>query len=120
MWTFFQSSGRIYRDGELIATGYAGRGDGKNNPAMQNVRQTGPLPQGKYTIGPAHTSAPLGPVVMNLEPDPANQMFGRSCFRIHGDDPIHMGQSSEGCIVLPRVFREEIAASPDRTLEVQA
>jgi hypothetical protein len=83
---------------------YAGMNLGKNNPAMQDVHNVGPLPAGIYTIGQLMIHPPgdplrhLGPC-MSLTPDPANVMFGRSGFFFHLDNPAHVGASSDGCIV---------------------
>jgi len=119
MWSFSQSSGELSHDGVYVATGYAGNGDGKNNPVMQDVVGVGPLPQGKYTIeGPPYHHPHLGPCVMNLTPADDNEMFGRSLFRIHGDSKSDPGNASKGCIVLPRSVREQVWNSEDRYLEV--
>jgi type VI secretion system (T6SS) effector TldE1-like protein len=121
MWTFRQATGRIEHDGELVATGYAGMPPlGKNNPAMQNVRDIGPLPQGLYTIGDNRDDPKMGHFVMPLRPDPANRMFGRAGFYIHGDSAAHPGAASEGCIVTDLTTRMRIAASADRELTVVA
>ena len=92
-------------DGAVIVDGcYAGIGAGKNNPAMQNVHNVGPLPQGIYTMGPLMIHPPgdslrhLGPCMV-LAPSSANTMFGRGGFFIHLDNPTHPGLSSNGCIV---------------------
>ena len=53
-----------------------------------------------------------------MTPDPANEMFGRSGFLIHGDSLMHPGCASRGCIVLARPSREAIAQSGDQDLEV--
>ncbi len=37
-----------------IGAAYSGHGLGLNNPAMQNVPDVGPLPQGTYVIGDPH------------------------------------------------------------------
>jgi len=123
-WRYEQATGKMTDpSGELVGIGYSG-GDcgtapeGKNNPAMQNVPMVGPIPQGIYTIGPAYTHSRLGPVTMNLYPSQQNQMFDRDAFRIHGDNPNHIGESSDGCIVLARDVREMISESRDLTLEV--
>lgn len=122
-WIWSQT-GRMYRDGELFAIGYAGRYGGKNNPAMQNVHEIGPLPVGIYRIGDAYNHPHLGPLTMNLTPDAANEMFGRSDFRIHGDYIGDLGQlASKGCIVLNHGYRAAIAdaaAHGERLLEVVA
>jgi Protein of unknown function (DUF2778) len=121
MWVYSQASGHLFAaDGLIFARGYAGHGEGLNNPAKEAEHAIGPLPRGRYTIAAARTSDRLGPVVMNLDPDPANEMFGRSLFRIHGDNAAMNRSASDGCIVLARGFRDEIAASDDRDLLVVA
>lgn len=119
MWTYEQRTGRLFADGgTLVGTGYAGTGDGRNNPEMQHVIDVGPIPCGDYTIGPAYTHPKLGFVTMNLTPDPKNEMFGRADFRIHGDSVDH--DASEGCIVQGRPVRERVNTSTDRRLRVVA
>ena len=119
MWTHSQSTGVTTNPDEgVTGHGYAGNGDGKNNPAMQNVEGIGPLPRGRYTIGPAYDHPHLGPVTMNLTPDPANEMYGRSEFRIHGDSKAAPGTASKGCIVQNHSVRDAINASDDKDLEV--
>jgi hypothetical protein len=76
------------------------------------------LPRGLYTIEPPHDSPQVGPYAMSLIPDPANEMFGRSDFLIHGDSIEHPGQASHGCIILPRSVREKIWQSDVHTIEV--
>ena len=49
-WTYEQQSGRLLLNSQLIGTGYSGGDDGKNNPAMQAVKDVGPIPQGSWTI----------------------------------------------------------------------
>jgi len=118
MWTYEQLTGRILQDDVLVGVGYAGSPQGKNNPEMQNVSQTGPLPRGTYTICAPQNSPHTGPYTLDLTPDPANEMFGRSEFRIHGDSVEHPGTASEGCIITARVLREHIWTSGDHALEV--
>jgi hypothetical protein len=81
-----------------------------NNPAMQDQVNVGPIPQGVYTIEPAHNDAIVGPVAMNLVPAGGNQMFCRSDFLIHGDNASEDHSASEGCIILDRYARVEIGA----------
>lgn len=116
MWTYSQKTGELKKDAQSFGFGYAGTGKGRNNPAMQNVSRTGPLPRGRYVIGKAYNHARLGPVCMNLEPLPANEMLGRLAFRIHGDSKD--GDASLGCIVQSRAVREAINNSTDKLLEV--
>lgn len=114
----------MYRDGELFAIGYAGRYSGINNHEMQSVKDTGPLPVGIYRISDAYKHDHLGPITMDLKPDPANEMFGRADFRIHGDYLGDVGRlASKGCIVLNHGYRMAIADAAsrgDRLLEVVA
>jgi hypothetical protein len=118
MWTYRQSTGDLLLNGKLVATGYSGRESGKNNPKMQDVSNTGPLPRGRYVIGAAYNSTKRGPQCITLIPDAANQMFGRGDFRIHGDSIKTPGSASHGCIIMPRNVRDRIVASSDKILEV--
>jgi hypothetical protein len=117
MWTYTQVNGRIRRNG-ITGFGYAGNGVGKNNPAMQNVIDVGPVPCGMYTIQPPVNTDKHGPYVLWLEPDPANEMFGRADFGIHGDNIERPGTASDGCIIMPRFVREYIWNSSDNRLAV--
>jgi len=103
MLIYSQTSGAMRNAaGDLLATGYAGHGAGVNNPALQSVHNTGPLPQGTYVINPPVDTTTHGPCVMWLTPDPANEMFGRSGFGIHADEIANPGKrlASTGCIVI--------------------
>jgi hypothetical protein len=120
MYKYSQSTGTLTQDGKFIATGYSGFQDGKNNPALQNVPNVGPIPQGLYRIGSARDTATHGPVVMPLTPEEGTETFGRSGFLIHGDSLLHPGGASHGCIILRRDIRETIAASGDTQLTVTA
>ncbi len=115
---YSQATGNLALEGNLIGTGYSGNGTGLNNPAMQDDPDIGPIPQGAYTIGPACHDPEKGPVVMELQPDPANQMFGRSGFLIHGDNFAMNHSASHGCIILGPDIRKQISASADRALTV--
>ena len=117
-WLYEQESGALSHNVELIATGYSGADDGKNNPAMQKIHNKGPIPIGAYTIGAPRNTMTHGPFVLPLTPDDENEMFGRSGFLIHGDSVVHPGTASEGCIILSRQIREQIWNSGDRELEV--
>jgi hypothetical protein len=121
VWIYKQSTGELVRNGNVWRGGYSGCGEGKNNPTAENKPDVGPLPRGLYWIlGPPEETEKHGPYVLRLEPNPQNDMYGRSGFLIHGDSKIHPGQASEGCIILPRPLREHIYDSGDRTLEVVA
>ena len=114
--TYEQAAGRLTNLDELIGIGYAGTGAGRNNPAMDNVENTGPLPRGWYTLAEEFECRKLlgegevcvncrgagkhrhGPDVIRLAPDEENEMHGRAGFLIHGDNVLH--DASQGCIVL--------------------
>lgn len=44
-WTYAQETGDLQQDGKHISTGYSGANEGKNNPAMDNVPNVGPIPR---------------------------------------------------------------------------
>ena len=119
MWTYHQTDGHLIdKDGNLVGIGYSGHGEGKNNPALQDQHDVGPLPCGTYTIGAPFNSATHGPYCLRLEPDAANQMFGRSGFLMHGDSIVHPGMASLGCIIQMHAVRQAVWTSGDRRLEV--
>lgn len=119
MWTYNQANGQLSHGGVAVGMGYSGaKPDGYNNPSMQNVHDVGPIPQGFYTIHEPFDSPAHGPFAMPLEPDPANEMFGRGGFLMHGDSIENPGHASEGCVIMPRSVREEVWKSGDRELQV--
>jgi Protein of unknown function (DUF2778) len=121
MYTYHQSRGVLERDGIPLLTGYAGHGNGINDPAMQDQPNVGPLPQGRYTMTALNDSHQTGLATIVLDPDPANQMFGRSGFRIHDDNPAADRTASDGCIIAGHApDRTGIWDSGDRDLEVVA
>lgn len=116
-WVYHSGTGRFYEpDGSYLTTGYSGTGKGRNNIDMESVIGVGPIPRATYTIGTAYNDAHLGPVVMHLDPVVGSNVFGRSLFRIHGNNSIN--DASHGCIILPRWARVTINASRDTTLHV--
>jgi hypothetical protein len=114
---YCQQTGQLLLNGKVIGVGYSGKGVGKNNPKMEQISKVGPIPTGKYTIGPAYIHPQKGPLTLNLSPN-GHFTHGRSDFLIHGDSCAHPGNASEGCIVLPRNIRNRIATSGDTLLEV--
>ena len=126
MWTWDQSAGTISHNGRFVAKGYSGGGAGKNNPAMEGVRATGPIPRGKWKIRAPYNSPAVGPYVLPVWAaddgvfDDVHGRTKRSAFRIHGDSIRAPGTASKGCIILPRAIRQQIWASGDRDLEVIA
>jgi RHS repeat-associated protein len=112
IWEYNQTTGQLThiddQTGERTeaGTGFAGQGEGRNNPDMQGVSNTGPIPQGEYTIGTQQTNTTgTGTRLaasMRLTPDATNDMQGRAGFLIHG------GTVSHGCVVTDRTVRDQI------------
>lgn len=119
MWTYRIRTGEILGNGIRIGKGYSGFNEYANDPTKVKEKAKGPIPPGKYKIGKAYQHDHLGPVVMNLDPLPGTDTFGRSLFRIHGDNSTPAPfDGSWGCIVASRPIREAINKSQDRVLEV--
>lgn len=116
-WYYSQSTGQLTRNERVAGIGYAGAGGGRNNPRMENVRDVGPIPRGTYQISRPRNSERRGPHVMDLSPVGHNAL-GRTNFLIHGDSARHPGQASQGCIILPRLVRQQISGSGDNRLIV--
>lgn len=93
---------------------YAGAGEGRNNPTMQHLRNTGPIPQGMWNVSQVEQTLQGRPHrnVLHLEPTPGTQTFDRDRFRMHGDyaatDPRH-GNASAGCPIVPPDTRSALA-----------
>ena len=117
-WRYSQKTGDLSHDGKIVGSGYAGFGEGVNNPADQAIPDVGPIPRGFYTIGPAFTHPAAGPMTMRLTPQPGTDTFGRSGFLMHGDTASMDHTASHGCIIQNRSVRATVAVSDDRTLEV--
>lgn len=119
-WVYEQLTGNLLQNGtDLIAKGYSGKGDGVNNPDMQNVANVGPIPVGWYTVGEPYNSD-HGPYTLRLTSDLTNEMYGRSGFLMHGDrvDSVGKRLASEGCIIMPRSVREMVWNSSNHFLQV--
>jgi hypothetical protein len=121
MWTYAQKTGELLLNGNHVADGYSGFDGGKNNPDMQAVPNSGPIPQGDWTIvGPPANTTDHGPFVLRLQPANGTDTFGRSGFLMHGDSIGNPGCASHGCIIMPRTIREQVWQSGDTSLEVVA
>lgn len=122
-WIYSQSTGNLsYQPPAsqgggppaLVASGgYSGNDAGYNNPSMQNVPNVGPIPQGGWTIGTPYNSPNVGPYAIPLTPNPGTDDYGRTDFRIHGDNSCMCGSASEGCVVFNRNVRNQIVNSGD-------
>jgi len=118
MWIYKQSTGELFRDDQRIASGYSGAAEGKNNPAMQEVHDKGPIPTGTYEIGTPRDTDTHGPHVMPLTPMAGTNTFNRDGFLIHGDSKAAPGTASHGCIILGKDIRDMISSSGDSQLQV--
>ncbi len=114
-WIYSSRTGRLYLGGLYVGTGYSGTLRGRNNPELESAVALGPIPRGKYHIGPEYVHPKLGPVVMNLDPI-GHTALGRSAFRIHGDNKTN--DASHGCIIMNRTIREMISKNDTKILEV--
>lgn len=117
-WIYSQESGKLSWGDTVVATGYSGAGEGKNNPAFEQVPNVGPIPRGTYEISPPFDTETHGPFVMRLLPVGPTYTFGRSGFLMHGDSVHAPGTASEGCVIMPRPIRERVASSQDNQLTV--
>lgn len=117
-WRYHQNNGLFEHDGHSISEAYAGKGQWRNQARYESIRGKGPLPRGRYTILPPLTHPTVGLYALRLVPAPTNHMYGRSGFLIHGPNPHHLDDSSEGCIVASSWLRHKIWNSGDHMLEV--
>ena len=117
-WEYSQKTGVLSHNGQNAGRGYSGKmGIWRNNPAMETVKNKGPIPRGQYRIGAAIKHAAKGPITMSLSPI-GHVAHGRTAFLIHGDSTKNPGDASEGCIVLGPHIRQRVAASGDAVLNV--
>lgn len=106
-WTWLQDSGALIDpEGFKRGHGYSGHGEGINNDNYQQVRDVGPIPVGRFYIGPwFDDEGGVGPVVARLVPTEGTDVFGRDDFMIHGDNEEMNRTASDGCIVLNHTLR---------------
>jgi Protein of unknown function (DUF2778) len=120
-WKYQQSTGWLLGTDGSVFKGYSGaEPEGFNNPAMQEVHNIGPIPQGMYTIEAPMDTEAHGPYALPLIPVEGNQMFGRSSFLMHGDSIESPGTASEGCVIMARAIRQIVWNSTDHVLQVIA
>lgn len=117
-YIYSQSKGTLSHNGSIIATGYSGFGVDKNNPSSQEKHGLGPIPRGNWHVATCINAPDTGPISLILTPWNETETYDRSGFRIHGDSVTHPGDASHGCIIIPRVIRQEIWTSEDHTIEV--
>lgn len=114
---YYQDSGKLFLDSELIGTGYSGAPGYQNKPELEFMRNSGCIPHGTWSISdPVDTDK--GVCSFRLTPIDVCT-HGRDGFMIHGDSIKSPGTASHGCIIMPRVTRFKIRESGIRTLEVK-
>ena len=119
-WTFNSERGILYTpSGAVMAWGYSGCQEYKNRPESEDMHDHGPIPRGVWEMATATDHPKLGETVIALTPKPETKTYGRSGFYIHGDNPGHRGDSSRGCLILPRFARERMNESDDHILTVE-
>lgn len=119
MWYYDRASGVLTNKLGKIYKVYSGHGEGLDNPSMESVHDIGPLPSGEYEMTAIVDSPHTGPNTIILNPKEENRMFGRSGFRIHGDNANEDFSASNGCIILAGGWkRNEIWTSMDHELTV--
>jgi len=123
MFVYHQIDGHMMRDGALVGVGYSGHGDGLNNPGMEAVHGVGPIPRGKYRIGPWHDhfrpqyGHSLGACVAQLLPV-GHDAHGRTELFEHGDNDAMNHTASDGCIIMGKLIRQAMRDSGDHDLTV--
>jgi hypothetical protein len=137
MWVYEIVSGYLYSPTgrKMEPAGYSGNREGLNNPAMESVRDVGPLPEGVYDMDAPIDHPRLGPFAIPLIPRPENVMHGRNGFYIHAkrktepqSEPVgtpmaelrEVELSSDGCIAQVRAIRQAAWLSLDHVLAVVA
>ena len=120
-WIYHQSTGMLeytwQHTGHHVGRGYSGAPGAINNSRMETIPFKGPIPKGRYHIGPMHHHEAKGPYVMALTPVGHNA-HNRPDLLIHGDNKQMNQTGSEGCIILPPEIRLRIGHSHDRILHV--
>lgn len=121
MWRYVISAGEMFsQSGSMLAVGYSGAPGAINDPDKTSIPNVGPIPVGQWKIGEPFNDERTGFYTLPLVPTSDTDSFGRTEFRIHGDDVALAGleKASKGCIVLPRFAREVIWTSGDHDLQV--
>lgn len=91
-----------------LASGYAGKNNGLNNPEVDHVRSLGPLPRGTYAMRVDNHPRFAAPAIRLTQT--SGLTHDRSGFWIHGDNSAGNKTASSGCIVLNKVTRAAIAS----------
>lgn len=113
-------------DGQFLASGYAGRGGGVNNPDAEGIPGVGPIPRGNWRIEEAKDKPWPGPSY-HLVPDDDTRKRVEALnrdpdsFYIHAKsrDLEQQGRGdSHGCIALDKADRMKMGAYHGRWIRV--
>ncbi|MBU1042468.1 MAG: DUF2778 domain-containing protein [Proteobacteria bacterium] len=124
---YSQSTGEMAGpDGKPLATGYAGRGGGQNNPDAEGIKGVGPLPQGNWRVEEYKTTK-WPDRSYKLTPDEETrkrvEALGRDpdSFYIHAKarNPESRGRESWGCIALDKAERDKLKSYEKRWIRVE-
>jgi len=103
---------------ELLGTGYAGVGEGLNNPEAEDKADVGPIPSGLWSVSFPYDDPKRGINAFKLTP--LTYRGPRSGFLIHADNRAGNHTASEGCIILDSATRSKLATSKYQYLLVEA
>jgi hypothetical protein len=100
---------------------YSGAKGWANQPIFAALPNQGAIPEGWYEMTKIFNDKHgTGLASIVLKPVRGTVMFGRTDFRIHGDNHAHNGTASHGCIIYGRwADRERIWNSGVHLLEVK-
>jgi hypothetical protein len=76
-------------------TAFSGDSKHSNNEEFSNLKNSGAIPSGTYTIEKLNKAEKMG----NLKPNPDNEMFDREEMMIHVGNSI-VNHNSHGCIII--------------------
>ena len=84
-------------------TAFSGDSKHSNLEEFSNMRNSGPIPVGTYTVDKINKREKMG----YLQSDPDNEMFEREEMMIHVGNSI-VNHNSHGCIIIQNTFFDNI------------
>lgn len=102
----------------VLGTGYAGKGDGLNNPSKEDEPNVGPIPCGVWSLSFPYEDPHKGKNCFRLVP--LTYRGSRRSFMIHANSKTGGTASSEGCIIMDAAVRQKLAESKENHLIVEA
>jgi len=111
------AGGEVYLSSWECPGTYSGINQGLNNPALQGVTNTGPIPRGDWQVigGPTDVPGSNGIIrdAIPLAPMPGNDVFlfpnrDPLSFLLHGPHENDKNDSSHGCPIMNKSCRMKI------------